>query len=51
MEFKYFFVFDVLCTLVSIDLSGFCATWTSRSANWHSVSSVNWTLGSVEFRW
>ena len=38
MKLKYFFVcVDVLCTLVLMDLSGFCVTWTSSSASWLSV--------------
>ena len=35
---KYLFVCSgVLCTLVSMDLSGLSVTWTSRSASWPSV--------------
>lgn len=37
----------------SIDLSGLCVTRRSRKAScpWDSVSSVNWMLSSMEFRW
>ena len=37
----------------SMGRSGFCVIKTSRKASWLlvSVSSMNWMLGSIEFRW
>ena len=42
-----------LYTIVLMDRSRFCVIKASRKASWLlvSVSSVNWMLGCIEFRW